>query len=538
MKHSVKIRLIVTMALLLGGVILFCLFINRTFLGQYYQRFKVGNLREIYTQIDERYGVVMAGLEADEDADEDEKEEAYDALSLYLTQAGGRQSITAYVFNEYLYSGGVFLQIRYPETMNEMQSQMLRSQLFMYLMPEGNDRYFNFEEEEESGKKTGLERETVVIDQNDLYTISRRYDTRMEANYIELYGKLSNGEMVFLRTNFDNIGENVGIANRFFIYVGLIAILIGIVVTYFLGDHFVKPLKQLSGMATEMRNLNFDVRYEGKREDEVGELGKSINALSEKLESTISELKKANNELQSDIQQKEELEQMRTEFISNVTHELKTPIALIQGYAEGLKDNISDDPESRAFYCDVIMDESAKMNDMVKKLLTLSQLESGANQMEFSRFDIVELTKSVVQSMEMMVRQSDAVLDFPNYDPIYVWADEYRVEEVITNYVSNAIHYVHSVTDGVPGTVRIRILEQDGKVRVSVYNDGTPIPEDDVDKIWDKFYKVDKARTREYGGSGIGLSIVKAIMNSLNERFGVTNEPHGVTFWFELDQNA
>mgnify|MGYP000470756912 CR=1 FL=1 len=134
--------------------------------------------------------------------------------------------------------------------------------------------------------------------------------------------------------------------------------------------------------------------------------------MSEQLEKTISELKSANNQLLKDIENKEKIDQMRQEFLNNVSHELKTPIALVQGYAEGLKENISDDPESREFYCDVIMDEAAKMNKLVKNLLTLNQLESGRDEVSMERFDIVSLIRGVLQSMDIMIQQKEAKVSF------------------------------------------------------------------------------------------------------------------------------
>lgn len=221
---------------------------------------------------------------------------------------------------------------------------------------------------------------------------------------------------------------------------------------------------------------------------------------------------------------------MRKEFLSNVSHELKTPIALIQGYAEGLYDNINDDSESRKFYCEVIMDEADKMNKMVKKLLTLNQIEFGNNQVNFEHFDIVQVVRTVINSATLLAKQKEAQIEIDDYPQIYVWADEYMIEEVVTNYVSNAINHV----DG-EKKIKVSLKKTDKVVRVSVFNTGKCIPEEELDKIWIKFYKVDKARTREYGGSGIGLSIVKAIMESMNQKCGVLNHEDGVEFWFELD---
>ena len=267
--------------------------------------------------------------------------------------------------------------------------------------------------------------------------------------------------------------------------------------------------------------------------DEIGMLGTSINTLSERLETTISELKSANNELQKDIEQKTQIDEMRKDFLSNVSHELKTPIALIQGYAEGLQDNINDDKESREFYCDVIIDEAKKMNKMVKKLLTLNQIEFGNNQVAFDHFDVVQVLGSVIQSASLLAEQKGAQIYMDEYSPVYVWADEYMVEEVITNYVSNAIHHVSGEKN-----IIVSLKEYGDVVRISVFNTGQCIPESEMENIWIKFYKVDKARTREYGGSGIGLSIVKAIMESMNQQCGVCNREDGVEFWFELDRKS
>ena len=282
-----------------------------------------------------------------------------------------------------------------------------------------------------------------------------------------------------------------------------------------------------------MSNLDFDAKYTGKHKDEIGVLGNSMNELSAKLEGTILELKKANIELQKDIEQKIEIDEMRKDFISNVSHELKTPIALIQGYAEGLKDNINDDPESMEFYCDVIIDESDKMNKMVKKLLALTQIEFGNKQVNIERFNLVDVMEGIIKSVQLRAEQENVKIIFENKEPVYVWADEFQIEEVITNYVSNAFNHI----DG-KRIIEMKIVEKDGIVRMSVFNTGKQIPENELENVWIKFYKVDKARTREYGGNGIGLSIVKAIADSMNKKCGVFNHEDGVEFWFELDGKA
>ena len=143
----------------------------------------------------------------------------------------------------------------------------------------------------------------------------------------------------------------------------------------------------------------------------------------------------------------------------------------------------------------------------VKNLLILNQLEFGSDEVEFERFDIVKLVKGVIASCDILIQQAEANIDFIAGESAYVWADEFKTEQVVRNYLTNAIHHAENEK-----RIEVKIIRTEGKVRVSVFNSGKPIPEEDIPKLWDKFYKVDKAHTREYGGNGIGLSIVKAII--------------------------
>ena len=294
-----------------------------------------------------------------------------------------------------------------------------------------------------------------------------------------------------------------------------------------------EPLLELARLSQRMSALDFDVKFSGEEDDEIAFLGNHMNRLSETLEKTISELKTANNELQKDIEQKTKNEEMRREFLSSVSHELKTPIALIQGYAEGLKECINDDPESRNFYCEVIMDEAGKMNRMVKNLLTLNELEFGSEVVTMERFDITLMIHNLLQSVKILFEQKQVRLVFEQTEPVFVWANEYKLQEVMNNYISNALNHVEGEK-----VIKITIRRQTDRVRVGVFNTGKPIPEQDLERIWDKFYKVDKARTREYGGSGVGLSIVKAVLESMHRNYGAVNYENGVEFWFDADDRA
>lgn len=369
-----------------------------------------------------------------------------------------------------------------------------------------------------------------LLQKGEKYEIQIATDDRINTDFLEMWGVLDNGNLFLLRCPLESIRESVNLANRFLAYVGFGAAIVSAVIVLIISGKITKPIKELTEISERMIHLDFEAKYTGKSKTEIALLGQNINELSCTLEQTISELKSANNELQRDIEKKNKIDEMRKEFLSNVSHELKTPIALIQGYAEGLKEGISDDEESRDFYCEVIMDEASKMNNMVKKLLTLNQLEFGNDNVTMERFDIVSLIKNYLQSAEILCRQKDVKVIMKEYQPIYVWADEFMVEEVFSNYFSNAMNHV--ADDKV---IDVKLLVKEKTVRISVFNTGEPIPEESISHIWEKFYKVDKARTREYGGSGVGLSIVKAIMDALNREYGVENYNNGVEFWFELE---
>lgn len=487
MRISIRVKLILLLIVLTAGTIGASWFINNTFLQGYYLKNKQSALENAYLK--------MNHLFEDSSLSKDE-------ISLEMEQMGENYNITYIIVDNGL--GAIYYNVKDFDT--------LKNILLPYLL--------------------GVQKnDSAIIKNTDSYMLLQSSDERYHTAYIELWGYIeAENSYVLLRTPVESIRESVAISNRFMAYVGMAVVLLSIAIMFFVSKRFTRPILQLADISEKMSELDFDVRYTGKDNDEISVLGNSMNRLSEKLESTISELKSANIELEKDIKKKIQVDEMRTEFLSNVSHELKTPIALIQGYAEGLKEGINDNTEDRDFYCDVIIDEANKMNMLVKKLLTLNQIEFGNEMVSMVRFDIVELIRGVICSSDIFIKQKGVKVFFDEKMPIYVWGDEYQIEEVVVNYISNALNHVDNENQ-----IKIGVTKEDAIIRVSVYNSGDRIPEEDIDKIWQKFYKVDKARTREYGGSGIGLSIVKAIMESMNKGYGVKNHDNGVEFWFELD---
>ncbi|MBQ9828297.1 MAG: HAMP domain-containing histidine kinase, partial [Lachnospiraceae bacterium] len=394
--------------------------------------------------------------------------------------------------------------------------------------PVGNQSSTKAEIIREFGISSSMNTESLI--DTDMYDIFTTESPSEDTSYLYLQGTLTNGNLLYARTSLQSIEESVTISNRFFLYVSMAVLGVMMIVMYFITKSFMAPILELSRLAEEMAELKFDRQYTGNRTDEIGKMGQSMNYLSKSLERSLGELKSANIKLQADLEKKVKEEERRKAFISNVSHELKTPISLIQGYAEGLSENINDDQEGREFYCGVIIDEANKMSDMVKKLLDLNQLEAGDSDVVMEHFNVTDLIGNILNNSNILFIQKGAKLVFDDNGPVYAWGDVELVAEVFTNYLSNALNHVEDDM-----IIEIGIRDNGDTVRVSVFNTGEQIPEDEIDNIWDKFYKVDKARTREYGGSGVGLSIVKAAMDNMGQKYGVINRENGVEFWFELD---
>ena len=257
-------------------------------------------------------------------------------------------------------------------------------------------------------------------------------------------------------------------------------------------------------------------------------LGNSINTLSNKLEGTIKQLRSTNTELERDIEEKSKIDEMRKSFISDVSHELKTPIALIQGYSEGLIEDVNTDEESRKFYAEVILDEATKMDRLVKRLLELMKLEYGKMDFNNKEFNIVELENEIITKSEVIIEKENIKLENDTEGEIWVYSDDFYIDQVLTNYITNAIRYATEINGEKIVRIENEILQEQNKVRIKVFNTFEQFTEEDMARIWNRFYKGDESRNRDKGGSGIGLALVKAIMNNYGNKYGVRNVAGGV----------
>lgn len=346
--------------------------------------------------------------------------------------------------------------------------------------------------------------------------------------------RLENGVLVMVGIQVKEISETVAIIKRIMMFIMIAAAIIAMDAAYLLSRNISAPLGRLNYIAKEIGRLNFEVRYEGSRQDEIGTLGRTLNELSEKLESNIAGLK-------NELEKEKNMDNLRKQFIAQASHEMQTPIAIINSYMEAIEDDVVDDEEERERYFEIIRDETNKMSKMVKSMLDLSQIESGTFTIKREEFDIYGLLEPACEKFRTLAEKQD--VDFHHSDIpgncFYIYGDEFRLEQVLTNFISNA--YKHTPA-GRKTVLSFREIEEDEMaelpvsryergIRVEVWNEGDGINEADLPYIWESFYKA-KTLTGQKG-TGLGLTISRNILQLHGYAFGAENVGDGVLFWFE-----
>lgn len=341
-----------------------------------------------------------------------------------------------------------------------------------------------------------------------------------------------NDSIIYCVSSIEPIKEASEVMREFFIYLFWGLITISIVLALIYSNLISKPLVTLTYVANKMSKMDFSVICQTNREDEIGSLANSLNILSKNLQNALLDLQKKNKKLENDIEKERQLDNMRKEFTDNVSHELKTPIGIIEGYAEGLKDGIVSGEDAQ-MYLETIIDESKKMSVLVTNMLELSKLESGTIKPNPEAININRLISKVLKKHKPDFEENKFNVNFnPSTPYSYVYADPFQMEQVFTNLITNAIKYTPPRND-----ININIEEGLDKFKISVQNMGITIPEDQIGKLFDKFYRLDKSRERtQKNSTGIGLSIVKNILLLHNSEFNLQNIDGGVEFYFYLEK--
>ena len=546
MKHSIRKKFTLIFVGLFAVLVLAMLIFYSFFLLRFYRNEKIKQLRTAYETIDSSVVSVAAeGQDLLSILKDDYDQNAQDSESIsMLRNLSERSNIDIVMMNS---SGTLSAATSRESEWNQMKLKAYIS--FNEVFGDYEEPFFPIlgDNPYEADNDDAIEQGTAdsqlkpdgkhtpsieVLERRDNYVIQLFNDRRSNTSYLECWGQFSDKDTYFLMTMpIASMEDGVSISRAFLISISAVMLIVGAIAVYLTAGLMTEPIINLANISKKVTNLDFSERYTGKQKDEIGVLGDSMNQMSERLEETIRELKEANAKLQEDIDAKTRIDEMRKEFIADVSHELKTPIAIIEGYAEGLVEGIADDKETRDYYSGIIMDEAGKMNKLVKQLTSLISYEFGDDKNDASDFNLTELVNSVLEAQKIRLNEAGAKLTTDMVENAYVHADEFKIEEAFTNYLNNAINHLEGDRN-----IRVSLNAEGDSWRLAVYNDGTPIPEESKPKLWDKFYKVDKSRSRQYGGSGIGLSIVKAIVESHGGRYGVINHDSGVEFWLTLSQ--
>ena len=417
---------------------------------------------------------------------------------------------------------------------SELRQIEIKNNIEILIQDENGDiEYFGNKDIVETINSVNKMPSTLIEKEGTL--VIRNYSNLPNNQFILLSSVLDNGYKLYVKIPVTAIKESVRISNQALILLGMVLIIISSCVASIISKKFTEPILQLDKITKKMANLDFSEKYDKKNgSEEINALGENINEMSDKLEITIGQLRRNNDELEKDVEEKSKIDEMRKQFISDVSHELKTPIGLIQGYAEGLLENVNEDEESRKFYAEVIIDEANKMDIMVKELLELMKLEYKERQFKDTEFDLTELINEEIRRETINLKDKNINLEFNNDKKNMVYADQEYIEEVVNNYLTNAIKHCEEIN----GEKKISICceeRKNNKIRITVFNTGKKIPEEYLNKIWGRFYKVDSSRNRDAGGTGIGLALVKAIMNNYENKYGVKNLDDGVEFYADIN---
>ncbi|XOK59240.1 sensor histidine kinase [Paenibacillus elgii] len=351
--------------------------------------------------------------------------------------------------------------------------------------------------------------------------------SRLFVTIAPLEVKDGTGTVMAAISSLQPVGDAVNAFRGFYSYFYLLAGAGALLLVLLYSRMITRPLLSLNKTAQRMAKLDFREKSGIRRSDEIGSLSDTLNFLSENLDKALSDLQTANAKLQEDIEKEKRLEQLRREFVAGVSHELKTPISLIGGYAEALQDNVGDG-KKRDRYAAVIREETSRMAGIVNDMLDLTQMETGQYRLQLNDFPLDDTVRHIAGNLQEHRYSGGKTIEL-DLLPVTVKADRFRIEQVLTNLLSNALR--HTRDDSRLG---VRMEQEPNEIRTVVWNEGEHIPEDELAHIWDHFYRVEKSRERDSGGTGIGLAIVRQIVQLHGGQLGVRNTAGGVEFSFSL----
>ncbi|HDR7850068.1 TPA: HAMP domain-containing protein [Bacillus toyonensis] len=337
--------------------------------------------------------------------------------------------------------------------------------------------------------------------------------------------KDKNGSLtyIFSMTSLQPVDEAVQMIKQYYVYIIMFVLLLIFLASFYYSKKIARPLLQINKTTKKIANLDFSERVPVRSKDEIGDLSQNINLLSNTLHSHIKQL-------QRDIEKEKQLEHTRKEFISGVSHELKTPLSIMKSCISILKDGVAS--HKKEYYFKAMEKEVDKMDILIVDMLELAKFESGTYKIQMDAFYIDIVIKHICEQLSLEITKKQQTVH-THLSTIEVIANHRRIEQVLTNFITNAIRYTPEKED-----IIISTIEEANRIKVCIENKGAHIEKDQLDKIWDRFYRVDTARQRSQGGTGLGLAISKNILELHGAEYGVHNTVDGVLFYFYLQKKV
>lgn len=455
-----------------------------------------------------------------------------------IVQAFGSVDQYGYLFPQRIFINGVELQSYYniiPSEIWQSESSAITSPALV--IPSGENIYVE-------GKADSIVQEDntyTLLGNSDLYLSTQdKGNIVLNDKYVAKTGNINSVDEILVSserfgsgyiiaiTPLSEVNDVIGTMNSYYLIVFIVAFLLVIVISLIYSKFMTKPLAEMSNVAKKISECDFQYKYNVKSEDEIGVLGNSLNLISNNLEKSLSELQETNEKLKKEMNIKKVQEEKRKELIANISHELKTPITIIQGSINGVKSGMY----TEDMYED-ILEETNKMNELVKEMLEISKLESPTFVLNKEAFDLGSIFLKEKDKLKSIIQEKSLNICFNDFDEAIAFGDEKRINQVVTNLLTNSIKYT---PDGEKIDVSIKLNQDEDKYVFSIENFGISLTTEEIKKIWDPFYRKEKSRNKKFGGTGLGLSIVKRILEIHNSKFGVESTSNSVRFYFTIQK--
>lgn len=455
-----------------------------------------------------------------------------------IVQAFGSVDQYGYLFPQRIFINGVELQSYYniiPSEIWQSESSAITSPALV--IPSGENIYVE-------GKADSIVQEDntyTLLGNSDLYLSTQdKGNILLNDKYVAKTGNINSVDEILVSserfgsgyiiaiTPLSEVNDVIGTMNSYYLIVFIVAFLLVIVISLIYSKFMTKPLAEMSNIAKKISECDFQYKYNVKSEDEIGVLGNSLNLISNNLEKSLSALQETNEKLKKEMNIKKVQEEKRKELIANISHELKTPITIIQGSINGVKSGMY----TEDMYED-ILEETNKMNELVKEMLEMSKLESPTFILKKEAFDLGSIFLKEKDKLKAMIKEKNINICFNDFDEAIAFGDEKRINQVVTNLLTNAIKYT---PDEGEINVSIELDNEKDQYVFAIENFGITLSTEEIEKIWDPFYRKEKSRNKKFGGTGLGLSIVKRILEIHNSKFGVESTSNSVRFYFTIQK--